>query len=343
MTAASQIVRRDPATFGRARTAQASTPQQSRAIAEMQAAVIVSQSNPRDDVAAEREMESVCRRPEMAEQAFYQVDRTFRPSVHLARELARIWGNLDYGVKELDRDDQHGVSEVLAFAWDVQKNSRSSRVFLNPHQRTEGALRVELTDLQDIYLSNQNVGARAVREVIFSILPRWFVEKAQNICRLTLEAGDGTPLHLRIAAMVGAFDSLGVTEAQLEARLEHDRNTWTPADLAQLTVLANSIRRGEVRSDELFTPTAKSSAIADEIAPASSPTADSADPAPITRRQLADVKRLLAAHRNLTVPSHPDTLQYVGTVVGHEIHKLEDLTTDEAKRILAEFTSTKEK
>ncbi|GAS93542.1 uncharacterized protein RMCC_0508, partial [Mycolicibacterium canariasense] len=156
----------------------------------------------------------------MAEQAFYQVDRTFRPSVHLAREPARIWGNLDYGVKELDRDGQQGVSEVLAFAWDVQKNSRSSRTFLNPHQRNEGALRVELTDLQDIYLSNQNVGARAVREVIFSILPRWFVEKAQNICRQTLERGNGEPLPDRIAALVREFDDLGVSEQQLEARLE---------------------------------------------------------------------------------------------------------------------------
>ncbi|GAS98789.1 uncharacterized protein RMCC_5754, partial [Mycolicibacterium canariasense] len=130
MTAAREIV---PARFGRGHVTPASTAQQDRTIAEVQAAVVVSRSNPRDDAAAEREMESVCRRPEMAEQAFYQVDRTFRPSVHLARELARIWGNLDYGVKELDRDGQQGVSEVLAFAWDVQKNSRSSRTFLNPH------------------------------------------------------------------------------------------------------------------------------------------------------------------------------------------------------------------
>ena len=34
--------------------------------------------------------------------------------LHLARELARIWGNLDYTVRELRRDDESGESEVLA-------------------------------------------------------------------------------------------------------------------------------------------------------------------------------------------------------------------------------------
>jgi hypothetical protein len=63
----------------------------------------------------------------LANRAFYSVpNRGNGPSVHLARELARIWGNLDYGVKELRRDDAAGESEVLAFAWDQQTNVRSS-------------------------------------------------------------------------------------------------------------------------------------------------------------------------------------------------------------------------
>ncbi|MGU3650621.1 hypothetical protein [Mycolicibacterium sp. A43C] len=338
MTAATEIVPRNAArSRAGARPAEAS-----RAIAEVQAAVVVGQACPRDPALAEAEMRAVCARPEMAEQAFYQVDRTFRPSVHLARELARIWGNVEYGTKELHRDDQQGQSEVLAFAWDVQNNSRSTRTFLNPHQSTRGGLRVDLTDLQDIYLSNQNVGARAVRETIFSILPRWFVETAQNICRDTLERGDGTPLADRIAALVEVFDGLGVTVGQLEARIERDRETWTAQDLAQLTVDANAIRRGEVRRDELFPVTAQASTTASEIAGSERTAATRRSPAQLSKRQLADVKRQLAAHRNLTVPSHPDTLQYVGSLIGREITELEDLTADEAKHVITEITSTKE-
>lgn len=246
--------------------------EQSRAIAEVQAAVVVAQSCPRDMQEAESEMEYVCGRLDMAEQAFYQVtNRGTGPSVHLARELARIWGNIDYGVKELHRDDEQGISEVQAFAWDQQRNTRSSRTFINPHQRmvkVNGVQqRKDLVDLQDIYLSNNNIGARAVRETIFTIIPRWFSEKAQNICRRTLEHGEGKPLQERIASLVKAFDGIGVSEKHLEARVEKERGAWTPADVAQLTVAGQSIRRGEAQKDELFPPVAESvSVTADEIA-----------------------------------------------------------------------------
>jgi hypothetical protein len=275
MTAATEIVRRDPNSFGGSRPpapgSQATAIEQQRAIAEVQAAVIVAQSCPRDMAEAEREMEYVCGRLDMAEQAFYQVtNRGTGPSVHLMRELARIWGNVDYGVKELHRDDDRGVSEVQAFAWDQQRNTRSSRTFINPHQRMVKVngiqQRKDLTDLQDIYLSNANIGARAVRECIAAILPRWFTEKAQNLCHNTLKYGEGKPLVDRIAALVNAFDGIGVTVAQLEARLEKPRADWTPEDVAQLTVAGQSIRRGEARKDELFPPVESSTA--DEIAAA---------------------------------------------------------------------------
>lgn len=277
MTAASEIVRRDPASFGGGRPlaaiSQATAIEQQRAIAEVQAAVVVSQNCPRDMADAEREMEYVCGRLDMAEQAFYQVtNRGTGPTVHLMRELARIWGNVDHGVKELHRNDEAGESEVQAFAWDIQKNTRSSRTFIVPHQRMvkiNGVQqRKDLVDLQDIYLNNQNIGARAVRECIGTILPRWFTEKAQNVCHETLKHGEGKPLRDRIESLVVAFDGIGVTVGQLEARVGRQRGQWTPEDVAQLTVAGQSIRRGEAHKDELFPPVAATSSTADEIAPA---------------------------------------------------------------------------
>lgn len=248
---------------------QATAIEQSRAIAEVQAQVVVAQSCPRNMAEAEAEMEYVCGRLDMAEQAFYQVtNRGTGPSVHLARELARIWGNLDFGVKELHRSDEKGESEIQAFAWDIQKNSRSVRSFIVPHQRMRAGARVDLTDLQDIYLNNQNIGARAMRETIFSILPRWFTEKAQNICHNTLKNGEGKPLQERIAALIKAFEGIGISEKQLEERAEKKRGTWTPEDLAQLTVAGQSIRRGEAQKDELFPPIEAETATESEIAPA---------------------------------------------------------------------------
>ncbi|HZO69356.1 MAG TPA: hypothetical protein VFB74_30560, partial [Kribbellaceae bacterium] len=177
--------------------------EQSRAAAEVEAAVIIAQKMPRDMARAQHEMRDACGRLALASRAFYAVpNRGSGKSVHLARALARIWGNLDYGVRELRRDDAAGLSEIQAFAWDQQTNVRSTRTFQVPHQRMKKVRGVQtrepLTDLGDVYLNNQNIGARAVRECLFSVLPEWLTDEAEQLCRATLQNGEGVPLPERI-------------------------------------------------------------------------------------------------------------------------------------------------
>ena len=232
---------------------QATAVEQARAVAEVQAAVLVAQNVPRDIVRARGEMVDACGHLPLAQRAFYRVpNRGNGPTVHLARELARMWGNIDYGVKELRRDDTAGVSEVMAYAWDVQTNTRSTRTFIVPHARMKGGKRQPLTDLGDIYLSNQNVGARAVRECIFTVIPVDFAETAQDTCRATLENGEGEPLEDRITKMVKAFDGLGVKVAQIETKLERKRSAWSAGDLAQMLITYKSIDRDGLSVEDEF-------------------------------------------------------------------------------------------
>lgn len=237
------------------RVSQTTAVEQARAIAEVQAAVVVAQQCPRDMRRAEAEMRDACGRTALANAAFYTVpNRGHGPSVHLMRELARIWGNIDYSVRELRRDDDAGESEVLAYAWDVQTNSRASRSFIAPHAKMVGRQRRALSDLNDIYLSNQNIGARAVRECIASVLPRWFTELAQEICRTTLEKGDGVPLQDRIANMVEKFRSAGVSVEMLEAKFGSKRGRWTAVEVADGTIAYTSITRDRIPVEEIFPP-----------------------------------------------------------------------------------------
>jgi hypothetical protein len=229
--------------------------EQSRAVAEVQAAVFVGQQVPRDMNRAEAEMRDVCGRLSMANRAFYTVpNRGTGPTVHLMRELARIWGNLQYGVHELSRDDDAGRSEVQAFAWDVQTNTRSTRTFISPHARMAGGERKKLTDLGDIYLSNQNTGARAVRECIMTVLPTWFAEEAQDLCRQTLENGEGEPLPDRITRMIAAFRKIGVTVEQMEQKITRKRGAWTAADVAEMAITYTSITRDGLDKNDEFPP-----------------------------------------------------------------------------------------
>lgn len=235
---------------------QATLVEQSRAIAEVQAAVVVAHNNPRSAAAALKEMREVCAIPELAERAFFRFSRGGGPvsgeTVHLARELARIWGNVTYGLAELTRDDGRGQSEMLAFAWDLQTNARAQTTFIVPHIRDTKGGGKQLTDMRDIYENNANMGARRLREQIFAVLPVWFREEAAALCRKTLEDGGGKPLVQRIADCVAAFETIGVTAKQIERKLGRAVDALTAEDVASLGVVFKSIKRGEVQRDEEF-------------------------------------------------------------------------------------------
>lgn len=118
------------------RIGQATAIELSRAEAEVKAAVVIAQQTPRNIDAAVAEMRYACRQLALAEKAFFSYPRGGEnvegPSIHLARELALIWGNIQHGTMELSRDTELGQSEILAYAWDLQRNSRSSQIFIAP-------------------------------------------------------------------------------------------------------------------------------------------------------------------------------------------------------------------
>lgn len=227
--------------------------EQSRAVAEVAAAVRVAQDNPRDTSRAVEQMREVCGRLAVAERAFYSVpNRGSGLSVHIARELARIWGNADYGVRELARDDDKGESEMQAWAWDVETNTRSTRSFIVPHAKSTKQGRKPLVDLNDIYLNNQNVGARAVRECIFSILPGWLTSEAQTILNQTLQRGDGASIEQRREGAVEKFRELNINEKQLVEHLGKDKGHWSAGDLANLTRAYVSITQDGIPAVDFF-------------------------------------------------------------------------------------------
>ena len=205
------------------------------------------------------QMREACAQRGLADRAFFKFPKggstVAGPSVHLARELARCFGNIQYGITELRRDDREAYSEMQAWAWDVEKNTRSTNTFVVPHKRDKRGGPETLTDLRDVYENNANQGSRRLREAIFSILPTWFVEEAKEACTKTLQGqGDGKPLAQQIADSIKVFDSLGVKLDRLEAKIGSKSADWTPQDLAGLRVSHSSIKQGTVTADEEFPP-----------------------------------------------------------------------------------------
>jgi len=252
-----------PSNNAPARIGQGTAVEQSRAAAEVQAAVVVAQQCPRNIQQAVAQMRESCNQMFLAERAFYRYPKGGQTitgaSVHLARELARCWGNVQYGLVEMRRDDDYGQSEMQAFAWDVQTNSRNSSTFIVPHRRDTKNGPQAVTDMRDIYELNTNNGARRVREAIFAILPPWFVEEAKELCNATLRNGGGKPLAQRVADAIKTFEGIGITADRIENRLERPSGKWTEHDVAQLIVIYKSVQRGEVTAEDEF-PAARVSA-----------------------------------------------------------------------------------
>lgn len=267
---------------------EATAVEQARAVAEVAAAVRVAQDCPRDTSRALDQMRQACRQRALADRAFYSLPRAGGrvegSTVHLARELARCWGNLDYGIRELRRDDEAGVSEMQAWAWDQESNVRSVRSFVVPHERMARKQRQKLTDLGDIANNNNSVAARALRETIFTVLPVWFRDEAEQLAVATLNGGaEGKTVAQQVADALGHYaGSFNVTQAQIEERLGRQSREWTAQDLGYLRVLSGELTRGEKRvEDEFPAPESGGGKVtADEIAARAKPTEDAPLPDP---------------------------------------------------------------
>lgn len=231
--------------------------EQSRAVAEVQAMVVVAQSRRRDVSRALEAMQQSCGRMALAERAFFSFKRggssVNGASIQLARELARCWGNVNTGVRELDRDDARGRSEMMAFGWDLETNLRADVTFIVPHMRDKTGGPVALTDMRDIYENNANNAARRLREMIFACLPVWYREEGIALCRATLEKGESDePLPLRISKMLAAYASIGISRERVEARFGGNVDNMTVVDLASYGILFRSIKNGEASKDDEF-------------------------------------------------------------------------------------------
>ncbi|HDY6515851.1 TPA: hypothetical protein RRC01_006467, partial [Pseudomonas aeruginosa] len=99
--------------------------EQSRAVTEAQGKLILAKKFPRDEALAYSKIMNSCSRPTLAASGEYAYPRGGQtvsgPSIRLAEELARCWGNIEYGIRELSR--QQGNSEMEAYAWDLETNT----------------------------------------------------------------------------------------------------------------------------------------------------------------------------------------------------------------------------
>ena len=222
---------------------------------EVQAAMIMAKRFPRDTVQAYSNIMNTCKRPSLAEQAEYTFPRGNQkitgPSIRLAEAIAQNWGNIDCGVIELSQNNNK--SEMFAFAWDLETNTRISKTFTVPHTRDTRQGSKKLTDMRDIYEMTANMGARRLRACILGIIPGDVVEKAVEQCRNTLKGNYTEPLQDRLIKLFEYFqDKFGVNREQIEEYLGYKSESFNENDFIKLKGVVSSIKDGMSCVEDYF-------------------------------------------------------------------------------------------
>lgn len=222
---------------------------QSRELAETQTKYLMAQRFPRDVVANMDKILNAFTRPTLAEKAAYQFARggtdITGPSIRAAEAIAQQWGNLEQGFRELARgiDAHDGVpySEVEAFCVDLEARTSKRLQFIVRHWRDTKQGGYKLKDERDIYELVANQAQRRVRACILSTIPGDVTEAAMHQADVTLRTkADTSPEAMQ--KMVAAFDAFGVTQGQIEKRIQRRLDAIQPAQVVSLKRIYASLR-----------------------------------------------------------------------------------------------------
>ncbi|EJG5414296.1 hypothetical protein NAD41_000897 [Salmonella enterica] len=218
-----------------------------RAVTEAQSKIQLAKMFPRNETDAFNKLMFACSNPSFAEEAFYSLPRGNQsisgPSIRLAEEIARVYGNFTYGHRELSRGN--GKSEVEVFAWDVESNNYTSRQITVMHVQDTKSGSYALRSQADIDTRIANIASKQLRGRILSLIPKWMLSEAVSQCRKTLAGGqDLEQREQRVANLEARFTAKGVDKHALEQYLGHPLKLITDDEIADLFGVYTAIKEG---------------------------------------------------------------------------------------------------
>lgn len=227
----------------------------SREVQEVQVAMVAAKRFPRDMYSSYNRIIQDCKRRTLAEKAMYEYPRGGQtvtgPSIHLARAIARSWGNLDSGFKVLEQSQKE--STVMAYCWDLETNYRETKVFTVQHIRETKKGAYPLTDSRDIYEMIANQAARRERSCILSVIPQDVVDAAVGQCNATLQSEARMTKEDAIREIIRLFqEQYGVSKDMLEGYIGRKAEAFTNQSVIRLRGVYTAIKDGTASVEQYF-------------------------------------------------------------------------------------------
>jgi hypothetical protein len=224
--------------------------------AEIRSAITIAVKFPRKEERAFEKLMKSCQRPAFAEDASYSFPRAGTditgPSIYLAREAARVWGNIRHGVNVVADDEESRTIE--AWAWDLETNAKvyAQDTFRKLIYRKKGGW--QKPDERDLRELTNRRGAILKRNCILELLPTDLIDDARNVATATLRRGAAADPEAAKKKVIMAFSGLNVTPDMLEQKLGHPLGECSPAEIAELRQIYKSIADGNSTWSEYVEP-----------------------------------------------------------------------------------------
>jgi len=230
---------------------------------EIQSAIVTAKRFPRNEPQAFVKAIKAFSRSAMADAAAYSFPRGGKtvagPSVHCARELARLWGNIRYGVRVVSQNESE--VHIKAYAADLETNcyveaEDAFNKLVQRKNKISGDVTWVQPDERDLRELVNRRGAIAVRNCLLQILPSDLVDDVMKAAKRTLqiEAANGLEKSREdvVKSLVVHADRIGVSVTMIETYLGHRLDIITAEEVAELKSILGSIREGQAKREEFF-------------------------------------------------------------------------------------------
>lgn len=229
---------------------------------DVQAAIVSAKHFPRNEVACSLAVVKSFSRASLAETARYTFPRGGKnitgPSVDCARELARIWGNMRYGLRIVGMTEE--LVHIRGYAVDLESNSQSEYEdqFKRLVQRKgrDGQTSWVTPDERDLRELIGRRGAILIRNAILSLLPSDVIDSALAAADKTLRGLASGELKASredvVKNLAARFDLLGVSVAMLENYLGHSLTDANAEEVTELKSIGKSLSDGMTKREDHF-------------------------------------------------------------------------------------------
>jgi len=222
---------------------------------EIQGALIMAARFPRNEEKALQAILKSCARPGFAQDVEYSYRRgdtlIHGPSIYLARELARVWGNIRHGCDIIN--DSQQTRTIRAYAWDMQTNTKvaADDTFMKLIQRKDkGWIVPDERELRE--LTNRRAAVNK-RNCILELIPFDIVDAAVTAANETIEKQIKEDPDAHARTMLKAFGAINVSAEELQEFLQGTPvSKANPKQIAELRKIYAGIKNGEVTWAEVF-------------------------------------------------------------------------------------------